>query len=187
MYCPIRLTATPAKQSNSPSPLPYSPNCLTKIPFESNTCTRWFDESATTMLLSGPTAKPRGQVKEPGSLPRPPNWNSCWRLRRYNCLGEVPATPAIPWAAAATIGEVGEPSPFFEASSSDDPSSLTCLKGRPRLRRRDTSLATWLRLLPLAPCDDDGRAEEVLLLPRPSRLLVDGESFELLLPYLFFR
>lgn len=147
MYWPMRLTATPARQSNSPSPLPYSPNSLTKMPLESKTCTRWLLESATTMLLSGPTAKPRGHVKDPGSLPRPPSWNSCWRLRRYTCLGIVPAAPVIP-AAAATVGDVGEPSPFFDPSSSEEASSLACRRGRPRLRRRETSLAV-LRPLPL--------------------------------------
>lgn len=141
MYCPMRLIATPAKQSNSPSRLPKSPNDFTKIPFESNTCMRWLDESATTKLLSGPTATPRGHVKDPGSLPRPPNWNSCCRLRKYKSLREVPTTPVIPAAAAVTVGEVGEPSPFFEPSSSDEPSSLACRNGSPKLKRRDTSLA----------------------------------------------
>lgn len=145
----MRLTATPARQSNSPSPLPYSPNSLTNMPLESKTWTRWLLESAHTMLLSGPTARPRGHVKDPGSLPRPPSWNSCWRLRRYTCLGIVPAAPAIPAAAAAaaTVGDVGEPSPFFDPSSSEEASSLACRNGRPKLNRRDTSLAV-LRPVP---------------------------------------
>lgn len=153
MYWPMRLTATPARQSNSPSPLPYSPNSLTKMPLESKTWTRWLLESATTMLLSGPTARPRGHVKDPGSLPRPPSWNSCWRLRRYTCLGIVPAAPVIPAAAtaAATVGDVGEPSPFFDPSSSEEASSLAWRKGNPRLSRRETSLAVLRPLEPLVP------------------------------------
>ena len=98
MNCPILLTATPARQSNSPSPLPYPPNqnlvkCLSNIcvfvdkyhhknspnqnlvtdfpnifilifithlfcPSSSNIWTLWLDESATTTVLSGPTAIP---------------------------------------------------------------------------------------------------------------------------------
>ena len=95
MNCPILLTATPARQSNSPSPLPYPPNqnlvkniclfvdkyhhknspnqnlvtdfpnifILTFIthlfcPSSSNIWTLWLDESATTTVLSGPTAIP---------------------------------------------------------------------------------------------------------------------------------
>ena len=95
MNCPILLTATPARQSNSPSPLPYPPNqnlvkylslLLTNIitnnspnqklvtdfpnifiltfithlfcPSSSNIWTLWLDESATTTVLSGPTAIP---------------------------------------------------------------------------------------------------------------------------------
>lgn len=191
MYWPMRLTATPARQSNSPSPLPYSPNSLTKIPFESKTCTRWFDESATTMLLSGPTARPRGHVKDPGSLPRPPNWNSCCRLRRYTCLGIVP--PVIPAAAAATVGDVGEPSPFFDPSSSDEANSFACRNGRPRLRRRDTSLAVLRPVAepaPAAPCACDVVAVEAWLSRAPPALLLlpaPGVSLEFLLPYLLFR
>lgn len=36
--------------------------------------TRWFDESATTIRLSGVTATPRGQFSCPGSVPRPPTF-----------------------------------------------------------------------------------------------------------------
>lgn len=114
------------------------------------------------MQLSGPTAMPRGQVNDPGSLPRPPNLNSCCLLRKYKVLGEIPA-PGIP---AATVGEVGEPSPFFE-SSSDEAISLACRNGKPKLKRRLV--------------DDDGNEE--LLVDPPASL----ESFDERFPYLFFK
>lgn len=108
---------------------------------------------------------PRGQVNDPGSLPRPPNWNNCCLLRKYNVLGEVP-TPAIP---AATVGEVGELSPFFE-SSSDEAISLACRNGRPRLKRR-------------VVLDDVEDGIGLLENDVPA----SRESFDVLFPYLFFR
>lgn len=116
------------------------------------------------MQLSGPTAMPRGQVNDPGSLPRPPNWNNCCLFRKYNVLGEVP-TPDIP----AAVGEVGELSPFFE-SSSDEAISLACRIGKPRLNRRVVLDAV-----------EDG--VELLANDVPA----SRESFEVLFPYLFFR
>lgn len=55
----------------------------------------WFEESATTIKLSGPTATPLGQVKYPGSLPRPPILNNNCRFCKYCTLGVEP-TPCIP-------------------------------------------------------------------------------------------
>lgn len=55
------------------------------------TWTLWFEESATTIELSGPTAIPRGHVKHPGSLPRLPTLNCRRRFCRYWLLGEEPA------------------------------------------------------------------------------------------------
>jgi len=55
----------------------------------------WFEESATTIKLSGPTATPLGQVKYPGSLPLPPILNNNCRFCRYCTLGVEP-TPCIP-------------------------------------------------------------------------------------------
>lgn len=55
------------------------------------TCTLWLDESATTIVLSGPTAIPRGHVKHPGSLPRLPTLNCKRRFCMYWLLGEEPA------------------------------------------------------------------------------------------------
>lgn len=107
---------------------------------------------------------PRGHVKLPGSLPRPPNWNSCRRFCRYCVLGDIPATPVIPTAA---VGEVGEPSPFFE-SSSELPNSLAWRNGRPRLSLRDADDVVLLGVI-----DDDGRSNVV--------------SLALRFPYLFFK
>lgn len=117
---------------------------------------------------------PRGHVKHPGSLPRPPNWNSCRRFCKYCALGEVPATPVI---AAAAVGEVGEPSPFFE-SSSELAISLACLKGRPRLSRRATEEA-----------DEEPVGPLLLVRLLLVGTVVDGsrESFAVRLPYLFFK
>ena len=52
-------------------------------PFSAKIWTRWLDESATTMELSGPTAMPRGQVNNPGWDPRDPKVSSrvCFCIR----------------------------------------------------------------------------------------------------------
>lgn len=57
------------------------------------TWTRWLDESATTIELSGPTAIPRGQVKHPGPLPRLPILNRSCLFCKYWLLRVVPTSP----------------------------------------------------------------------------------------------
>ena len=59
-------------------------------PCSLKTCTRWLEESATTMALSGPTAIPLGQVKSPGWEPLEPNVINklcfCEKYLIYNLL-----------------------------------------------------------------------------------------------------
>lgn len=84
------------------------------------TCTRWFDESATTIVLSGPTAMPRGQVKQPGSLPRLPTLNCKRRFCRYWLLGEEPAAAKPEQTKVVLItnnDDSNENKPWIEASN----------------------------------------------------------------------
>lgn len=71
------------------------------------------------------------------------------------------------------VGEVGEPSPFFE-SSSELAISFAWRNGRPRLKRRRSAAVAALLELALG-------AIELELVP------VSRESFVLRLPYLFFK
>lgn len=132
---------------------------------------------------------PRGHVKEPGSLPRPPIWNSCRRFCRYCVLGDIPAAPGIPaTAAAAAVGEVGEPTPFFESSS--ELSRSVWRNGRPRLSRRAAAEADALDPDVAEEEEaEDGEDRE----DDPSPEVEEDELGESLpslvvrLPYLFFR
>lgn len=136
MNCPMRLMATPARQSNSPSPFPYVPNSFKYVPFASNTWTRWFDESATTMRLSGPTEMPRGQVNFPDSLPLPPICRICLLFWRYCVRGvlNLVFVSSVAACACAWVGEARELCKFFE-SSSELCISFAWRNGKPKLSR----------------------------------------------------
>lgn len=85
----------------------------------------------TTIELSGPTATPRGQVKDPGSLPRVPNFINTFRFCMYWCRDEDVIKPDD---VDVSFPASSEWRPVLDALFPDTPEE------RPRLNRVDSCL-----------------------------------------------